>query len=157
MICGALTDLPRYRGMMRGLDVLIDWLAEHDPAQLACGSHEILGDKVYANVMEATTRCASDAHYETHRRYHDVQIDLTGREAYRVAVGKTEQVEPFNEADDFELVDAEGSIEGDLADGKFAVFVVGEPHMPTLQYGDDGAQPVKKICFKVLADVYWDA
>lgn len=157
MICGALTDLPRCRGMMRGLDVLIDWLEENDPAQLACGSHEILGDKVYANVMEVTTRCASEAHYETHRRYHDVQIDLSGREAYRVALGDTVQVEPFNEADDFELVDADAFIEGDLADGKFAVFVVGEPHMPTLQYGDDGAQPVKKICFKVLADDCWDA
>lgn len=86
---------------MRGLDVLIDWLEENDSAQLACGSHEILGDKVYANVMEATTRCASEAHYETHRRYHDMQIDLSGREAYRVALGDTVQVEPFNEADDF--------------------------------------------------------
>ena len=74
-----------------------------------------------------------------------------------VALGDTVQVEPFNEADDFELVDADAFIEGDLADGKFAVFVVGEPHMPTLQYGDDGAQPVKKICFKVLADDCWDA
>ena len=106
--------------------------------------------------MEATTRCASEAHYETHRRYHDVQIYLSGREAYRVALGDTVQVEPFNEADDFELVDAAAGIEGDLADGKFALFIAGEPHMPTLQYGDDGAQPIKKICFKILADEFWD-
>ena len=43
MIYGALCDIGRYRGLYRGLDALIDWLAEHDPAQLDCGSHEILG------------------------------------------------------------------------------------------------------------------
>ena len=45
---------------------------------------------------------------------------------------------------------------GDLADDKFALFVAGEPHMPTLEFPGDGAQPVKKICFKLLADAYWE-
>ncbi|MDM8245956.1 YhcH/YjgK/YiaL family protein [Collinsella tanakaei] len=156
MLYGALNDLHLYRGMMRGLDVLIDWLDGNDPAALDCGSHEIMGSKVFANVMEPTTRPLEGAHYETHRRYHDVQIDVRGREAFMVALGETTPVEPFNEADDFELVDAAAGIEGDLADGKFALFIAGEPHMPTLQYGDDGAQPIKKICFKILADEFWD-
>ena len=47
-------------------------------------------------------------------------------------------------------------IAGDLADDKFALFVAGEPHMPTLEFPGDGAQPVKKICFKLLADAYWE-
>ena len=34
--------------------------------------------------------------------------------------------------------------------------MAGEPHMPTLQFGDDGAQPVRKICFKVLDDPFFD-
>lgn len=28
--------------------------------------------------------------------------------------------------------------------------------MPTLEFQGDGAQPVKKICFKLLADAYWE-
>lgn len=156
MIYGALEDLGRYRGMSRGLDVLIDWLAENDPSALEVGSHRILGDKVYANVMEATTRPVQGAHHECHHRYHDLQIDLSGREAFHVALGAVTMVEDYDEAGDFELMDAESAVAGDLADGKFAIFVVGEPHMPTLQYGDDGAQPVKKICFKILADEFWD-
>ena len=55
MIYGALEDLPRYRGFCRSLDVLIDWLAGNDPASLDVGSHAILGDKVFANVMAPTT------------------------------------------------------------------------------------------------------
>ena len=50
MIYGALGDIEEYRGMLKGLDVLIDWLEENDPAELEVGSHPILGDKVFANV-----------------------------------------------------------------------------------------------------------
>ena len=87
MIYGALGDIEEYRGMLKGLDVLIDWLEENDPAQLEVGSHPILGDKVFANVMAPTTRPEAEAHYETHQRYHDLQIDIEGREAFKVATG----------------------------------------------------------------------
>ena len=76
MIYGALGDIEEYRGMLKGLDVLIDWLEENDPAQLEVGSHPILGEKVFANVMSPTTRPEAEAHYETHQRYHDLQIDV---------------------------------------------------------------------------------
>ena len=87
MIYGALGDIEEYRGMLKGLDVLIDWLEENDPAELEVGSHPILGDKVFANVMAPTTRPEAEAHYETHQRYHDLQIDVEGREAFKVATG----------------------------------------------------------------------
>lgn len=156
MIYGSLSDIELYRGLYRGLDVLIDWLDDHDPTDFDCGSHEILGDKVFANVMSPTTRTPEEAHYETHQKYLDLQIDLEGREAFRVATGELELVQEFNDDDDYDLVDTDEYIEGDLADGKFAIFVPGEPHMPTLQFGDDGASAVKKVCFKLLADAYWE-
>lgn len=61
MIYGALGDIEEYRGMLKGLDVLIDWLEENDPAKLEVGSHPILGDKVFANVMAPTTRPEAEA------------------------------------------------------------------------------------------------
>ncbi len=148
MIYGALGDIEEYRGMLKGLDVLIDWLEENDPAKLEVGSHPILGDKVFANVMAPTTRPEAEAHYETHQRYHDLQIDVEGREAFKVATGSLTLVQEFDEKDDYDLVDSDASIAGDLADDKFALFVAGEPHMPTLEFPGDGAQPVKKICFE---------
>ena len=155
MIVGALEDLGRYRGLFRSLDVLIDWLDANDPASLPLGSNPIEGENVFANVMDATTRRPEDAHYETHRRYMDLQIDLEGSEAFKVALGEQTLVEPYVEGDDFELVDAAGCIDGDLADGKFVIFMANEPHMPTLIYGDDGASPVHKICFKLILDEYF--
>ena len=125
MIYGALGDIEEYRGMLKGLDVLIDWLEENDPAQLEVGSHPILGDKVFANVMAPTTRPEAEAHYETHQRYHDLQIDIEGREAFKVATGSLTLVQEFDEKDDYDLVDSDASIAGDLADDKFALFVAG--------------------------------
>mgnify|MGYP000187578560 FL=1 len=107
MIYGALGDIEEYRGMLKGLDVLIDWLEENDPAQLEVGSHPILGDKVYANVMAPTTRPEAEAHYETHQRYHDLQIDVEGREAFKVATGSLTLVQEFDEKDDYDLVDSD--------------------------------------------------
>ena len=101
--------------------------------------------------MAPTTRPEDEAHYETHQRYHDLQIDVEGREAFKVATGSLTLVQEFDEKDD-----SDTSIAGDLADDKFALFVAGEPHMPTLEFPGDGAQPVKKICFKLLADAYWE-
>ena len=115
MIYGALGDIEEYRGMLKGLDVLIDWLEENDPAQLEVGSHQILGDKVFANVMAPTTRPEAEAHYETHQRYHDLQIDVEGREAFKVATGSLTLVQEFDEKDDYDLVDSDASIAGDLA------------------------------------------
>mgnify|MGYP000600464212 CR=1 FL=1 len=107
MIYGALGDIEEYRGMLKGLDVLIDWLEENDPAQLEVGSHPILGEKVFANVMAPTTRPEAEAHYETHQRYHDLQIDVEGREAFKVATGSLTLVQEFDEKDDYDLVDSD--------------------------------------------------
>lgn len=149
MIYGAWEDIERYRGLYDGLDVLIDWAGEHDPAELPLGTTHIQGDDVFANVMAPTTRPAEGAHYETHRRYLDVQLDLAGREAFLVAQGPTTPVEAYHEDDDFELVDAEQGIAGDLDEGRFAIFVPGEPHLPTLVFPGDGPRAIRKVCFKV--------
>lgn len=152
MIYDELCHIGRYRGLWANLDVLIAWLEERTAEELAAlptGRVEIAGDDVYANVMEAETRRVEDAHYETHQRYMDVQIDLAGREAFKTAAGAVTLVQAYDDTDDYELVDAKRSLNGDLSEGRFALFVAGEPHMPTLEFPGDGSQHVKKVCFKV--------
>lgn len=159
MIYDGLSKLNRYRGLYKGLDVLIDWLDSHDMCELPLGTNEIDGKRVFANVMIATTRYAQDAHYEWHRRYMDLQVDLEGEECFKVTPGPVIQIAEFNEQDDFQLADAtEGAdvIDGTLAHGRFALFVAGEPHMPTLTVPGATPAAVKKICFKVLGDKFWD-
>lgn len=160
MIYDGLGALERYRGLKRGLDVLIDWLGEHDLAALPLGITPIDGERVYANVMDAATKREEDARFEVHRRYLDVQVDLEGAECFKTTPGATEPVAPFDEAADKGYCRAaQGNTDllaGTLAGGRFAVFMVGEPHMPNLVC--EGSEPgrIRKICFKVLDDPYWE-
>lgn len=155
MIVDQLCNIGRYRGVARGLGVLADWLAENDFRLLEPGSHAIDGSRVYANVMEPTTRPLEGARYEVHRRYLDVQADIRGREAFKVAQGARLGETPFDEGQDFALLDSDASLDGDLDAGRFAVFMPGEPHMPTLQFPGDGPATIRKVCFKVLADEFY--
>ena len=82
MITDTLAHLARYRGLHKNLDTAIDWLAAHDVTALPNGRTVIDGDAVFVNVMDAELRDAEDAAFEYHRRYADLQIDLTGAERW---------------------------------------------------------------------------
>jgi biofilm protein TabA len=160
MIYDGLSALGLYRGLSRGLDVLIDWLDGNDPASLPIGRTEILGEKVFANVMNARTRTLEDARFETHRRYMDVQMDLDGAEGFMTTPGEVVPDGEFDVSSDKGYCHVSPGnadlLAGTLEGGHFAVFVIGEPHMPNLV--TEGAQvgPIKKICFKVVGDAFWD-
>lgn len=159
MIYDGMEVIDRYKGFSKGLDVLIDWLAENDYRTLEAGRHEILGDKVFANVQNARTRTYGNAHYEVHHRYMDLQVDVDGNERFFVTSGPVEPCEPFDEEKDKQYVDAAADngdeIEGTLEKGHFALFVVGEPHMPNVICATTSPAAIKKICFKILADEFW--
>lgn len=159
MIYDGLDKIGRYRGLYKGLDVLIDWLGENDPYALEPGRHEIAGNKVFANVMDTTTRLLEDASYEVHHRYHDVQMDVEGRECFRTTPSATELTGAFDEENDGGLCriasEDANELEGTLGHGRFAMFVVGEPHMPNLACPGDEPGSLRKICFKVLDDEFW--
>ena len=160
MIYDGLEARGLYRGLSKGLDVLIDWLDEHDVHELPLGKTEILGNKVFANVMDAKTRRFEDARFETHRKYMDVQVDLEGFERFMTTPGETVPAGEFYVAADkgycHEAPGNTNLLEGSLDQGRFVVFMVGEPHMPNLVPEGTEPGPIKKICFKVISDQYWD-
>ena len=159
MIIDSLQAIGRYRGISAGLDILIDWLEHNNPAELPVGSNQIAGDRVFANVMDATTRPATDALYEAHHRYMDVHVDITGVESFKTCLSAVEPAGPFDEETDgglFAPHAEEDALEGILGPGRFVVFLPDEQHMPTLVPAGAEPAPVHKICFKVLADAYWN-
>ena len=160
MIYDGLSEIGRYRGLYKGLDVLISWLEEHDPYALEPGRHEILGSKVFANVMDTKTRLPEDASYEVHRRYLDVQMDVEGCECFKTTSSATVPLGEFDVEGDGGLCEIASEeaieLEGSLGHGRFAVFVVGEPHMPNLACPGERPGSLRKICFKVLDDRFWD-
>ena len=102
MIVDSFDYIACYKGLHPNLDKAIDWLNSHTLDALENGKTIIDGENVFVNVMDADLRDANGAAFEYHRRYADLQIDLTGSEHLGWASEGTEQGE-FDEENDFGL------------------------------------------------------
>ena len=146
MITDTLQNLPRYRGLHKNLNIAIRWLMAHDVAALPNGRTEVAREKVFINVMDADLRDAEGAAFEYHRRYADLQIDLTGSEHWGWAVSGTED-KPYDEAADAGFVTGPEQAGGELGEGRFALFFPGEPHKPSCR--TPGCDHVRKAVVKI--------
>ena len=87
MICDALENLNRYRGLHKNLETAIDYLTAyrvtHDLSDLPLGRTEVDGENVFINVMDVDLKRPADAKLEIHDRYLDIQVLVRGeREAF---------------------------------------------------------------------------
>ena len=80
MVTDNLENLEQYRGLHKNMDTVIDFLKKCDLAALPDGKTVIDGERVFVNVMEADLREAEGVEYEYHKRYADLQIDISGSE-----------------------------------------------------------------------------
>ena len=128
MICDTLQHLTRYKGLCKNLDTAIDYLLTHDPASLPLGRTEVDGENVFINVMEADLKPGEGANPEYHRRYADLQIDITGGEGWGYATAPGEEVGTFT--GDIGFQNSPDAVTGSLGEGRFVLFFPGELHKP---------------------------
>ena len=126
MIVDSFDYIACYKGLHPNLDTAIDWLNSHTLDALENGKTIIDGDKVFVNVMDADLREAEGAAFEYHRRYADLQINLTGS--------------------DFKSGAEHAG--GVLGGGRFAIFFPGELHKPSCK--SEGCDHVRKAVVKIL-------
>lgn len=155
MIYDTLNNLPNYLGMSRHLDTAIEYIMARDITTLPLGRTKIDGDNVFVNVMESTPQPSEKARFETHQRYIDLQTDLAGYELFEVSLGEMKVTKPYDEAADIAFGTADTSVAGMLCEGRFALFLAGEPHKPTLKA--QGCGKVKKAVFKIAIEESADA
>lgn len=144
MLYDTLENLNQYTGLFPNLDKAIDFIEDNDVSALPLGRTEIDGDDVYVTVMEAEPTPGEGRAFETHSRYMDLQMDLEGAELCEVALGDVEEAEPYDEEKDFALWNGAASAALVLGEGRFAVFMVEEPHKPAIKA--QGCDKVKKRC-----------
>lgn len=147
MIFDTLENLNQYAGMFENLDKAISFIEQTDLASLGDGRTDIDGDNVYVTVSEAQTSPAEGRPFETHSRYMDLQIVLSGTELGEVALGDLAEVQPYDEAADCALWNAQTSCGLVLSEGRFAVYMVEEPHKPGIRAV--GCDSVRKAVFKI--------
>ena len=150
MIYDEIKNISRYYGISSYLDAAIDFLKKTDLNDLPLGKTEILGDKVFANVMEAQAKDEEELSFEIHKKYMDIQIDIEGTEYILIGLDGFHEKEPFSPEKDFGSCMAETSARLKMGPGKFIVCMAREPHLPGAAVNED--RKLKKCVIKVAAE-----
>lgn len=100
MIYCKKTDLTQYLGITDRLDTAICFIQNLLPNALSMGRNEIDGEEVYVNRFDYETKPQNELLFESHHRYVDVHLLLSGEERILCAsVGELTQVEVDAAAD----------------------------------------------------------
>ncbi|MDD4368450.1 MAG: YhcH/YjgK/YiaL family protein [Oscillospiraceae bacterium] len=129
MIMDTLPHLHRYTGIHPNLELALDWLSRQDLHKLPDGRHEILNTEVFVNIMTAQLRPAEAAEFEWHRQYADLQLELSGCEAWEYSREQAGE-RAFDPVRDIGFFKAEPDVLGTLAGQRFVIFFPGEAHKP---------------------------
>lgn len=119
------------------------------------GKRLIQGNDLFAGVDCYETKSRAAAKLETHRKYVDIQVLLSGEEIIEIFEQQALTVsEPYNPEKDAEFyrVPEKAPVKVTLRPGQFLVFLPEDAHMPCLMTGSS-PQPVKKVVIKVAIDL----
>ncbi|MBR5861010.1 MAG: YhcH/YjgK/YiaL family protein [Bacteroidaceae bacterium] len=146
MILDSLENLKNYVSLNPNFEKVVEFIANNKLADLPLGRNEIMGDAVFANVMEVKPRTKDEAPLEIHRRYIDIQIPISADELMGYTPLAELPAPDYIEADDYALypVGMEARDYFNVKNDQFVVFFPQDGHAPAIT-----AVPLKKVVFKV--------
>jgi YhcH/YjgK/YiaL family protein len=151
MITDTLAQHRRYHSLSPRFAAAFQFL-ETLPPDAALGRHEIDGDNCFALVQAYSTRPLTQAKFEAHRKYIDIQFIQSGREAmlWSPLAALTETTTPYAEERDVAFFATPAHfITTNLQAGEFVIFFPTDGHAPCLEF--QGLTEVRKAVIKVRA------
>lgn len=122
--------------------------------ELEDGKVVLDGDDLFAGIDCYNTKTRKEAKLETHRRYVDIQVLLSGSECLEIfpknGLTVSEPYDPDKDAEFYEIPE-QAPAKVTLTPGQFIVFFPEDAHMPCLNAAE-ASQPVQKIVIKLRAD-----
>ena len=114
----------------------------------AVGKYD-LENGVYVSVQEYTTKARSEAKYEAHKKFIDIQMILSGKELIAVSpIEKMTISDEYNEEKDFMLFHHNDECTDYILEaGEFLILYPQDVHMPGVCVNEKS--PVRKIVVKV--------
>ena len=141
MIYDTLNNLPNYLGVSDNLDTVIEYIMARDITTLPAGRTRIDGDKAVVTVK---------ALFQRHDNHITLETDLDGSELFEVSLAELTPTKPTDEAADTTVGTAGTSIAGMLCEGRFALYLAGEPYKSGLKA--QGCGKLKKAVFSIELD-----
>jgi biofilm protein TabA len=149
MILDRLEHAHLYRPLGVEIARALDYLRQTDLCKLADGRYELDGDRLFALVQRYRPKAASEALWEAHRRYVDVQYVAAGRErmGYTLLRSDLAVSRPYDPERDIIFYDTDGDLV-EVPEGSFAVFMPHDIHAPGLTL--EPPETVKEVCKVVV-------
>jgi YhcH/YjgK/YiaL family protein len=148
MIIDLIENASRYYGLGTGIEQAFKYLINNDLSTVACGSYEIIREKVRMIVIESEQTNTDRVKLEAHRKNIDLQYWVSGSELMGHAFLQSQRVlEPYNEEKDYSFYMADATFTK-LEPGMFAIYFPTDLHTAV---ADEQCGPiVRKIVFKVI-------
>lgn len=147
MIKDKLENAKIYYNLSENIKIGFEWLQKTDLKNIPDGKYEILGQHVYASVQTYDTK--SDANYEAHRNYIDIQYMITGAEKVGVTdLSNCKVCIPYDSERDLEFYNINTAEEYlELDEGQFLLLYPHDAHKPSISKAEQTT--VKKVVVKV--------
>ena len=145
MIYDTLNNLPNYLGVSDNLDTVIEYIMARDITTLPAGRTRIDGEKAVVTVSTVTPQSSDKALFQRHDAHIVLETDLEGSELFEVSLAELTPTKPTDEAADTTVGTA-----GMLCEGRFALYLAGEPYKSGLKA--QGCGKLKKAVFTIELD-----
>ena len=150
MIYDTLNNLPNYLGMSDNLDAVIEFVMARDINNLPAGKPRIAGEKAVVTVSTVTPQVGGKVPFIRRDAHLTLETDLEGSELFEVSLGEFSPTKPTDEAADLTVGSADTSVAGMLCEGRFALYLAGEPYRSGLKA--QGCGKLKKAVFSIELD-----
>ena len=149
MIADTLPQGHRYTALSPRFAVAFQFLQQL-PADKTAGRYSLDGDDCFALVQSYATKPLTEAMFESHRKYIDIQFIQSGQETilWSPLAALTKTVQPYDAQKDIAFYDTPSHVTPiHLRAGDFTIFFPEDGHAPGLEYG--GLTEVRKTVIKI--------
>ncbi|UZW12998.1 YhcH/YjgK/YiaL family protein [Clostridium pasteurianum] len=132
----------------------VNYLKDNDFNNMEAGVYSIMGDDIYAQVVDKITKDKQEAKAEVHRKYIEIQFSVGGNEIIGYARDTGNNIvteELLEEKDSIFYNNVENEIDLFMNAGSFAIFFPEDVHRPWCAYNKPCK--VRKINIKINRDL----
>ena len=149
MIFDTLNNLPNYLGMSSYLDAAIEYIMARDITTLPEGRTRVSGDSVTVDVRTMTPQPGEKVDFACRENCLTLVTDLSGSEMFEVSLGEFALKKPA-EGQGPAWGSAPTSAAGMLSEGRFALFLAGEPYKVGIKA--QGCGKIKQAVFLIALE-----
>ncbi len=148
MVVDKIENLDKYVSLNPLFAQAVEFIKSHNLEELEIGKTELKGKDLVVNVAQTNPKTKEQAKLETHNKFIDIQIPLSGVEVmgYTPAADCKPADAPYNAEKDITFFEGLAESYIPVKPGMFAIFFPEDGHAPGVTEAG-----VKKVIVKVLA------